>query len=650
MLKFRTKVRSSLLFIFFLLAAVSLILNIFFHIMKNGIAHKTSLFITQRAKIQNIFFLLPNTLILTNVTLHPEENSSAQPMLTVPLIMLKISPIELFLRHQISISTIVLNAPQGTINDLLKFLSKNANYFLALLQELPRTDFDFILREARLFSLAPAPHNVNFYISIRGNEFLGKGTWEDFTNPKSLQLNFNGNLTSRGLILNQCILQNDQLYSNLWGDIQNNILQLYGYVFLGIPAHKQSSSMVQKLFYQDIAVRGRNQKSFVDIIDINCRARMIFSKFQIDHLKFNFNDFPVMVKGTALLSLPPTENITASLDNAPPGARRIKNFKQANLSLSGALEHGIFRARGGLNLTFEQARQAGFPLEEITADSEQISLYYDRNKRLTMESRDGEIVFTTPEDDHRISFKNIKTSVNLGGDKFKIIDLAATLYGGNLHGRVWADVSQTPAQVSANATFSDLDANSLAEMLIYFSKIQGRLSGKMNLKSHPNFSLNGEALIIDGNLQNFDFFNWMAETFHIPSLTHISFTDAFTQFWLSAHGNGLTDISLNSNDVKLTGYFSVDNSSLVASQLSLSLSREILQESPKFRAILKMFEQDIPFLNFDFQLSGSQNAMNFQWLQSEFKQRIQDRTPNFIERMIDRRIDAILEREGEEKQ
>ena len=96
-------------------------------------------------------------------------------------------------------------------------------------------------------------------------------------------------------------------------------------------------------------------------------------------------------------------------------------------------------------------------------------------------------------------------------------------------------------------------------------------------------------------------------------------------------------------DLYLKGYFRVDRKDLVSSQLSLIFSRELLRKSRKFRPLLKLLEKELTSLSFDFQLSGNLHAMNFQWLDSEIKQTIQEKMPDFFERRIERGIDAMIE-------
>ena len=58
--------------------------------------------------------------------------------------------------------------------------------------------------------------------------------------------------------------------------------------------------------------------------------------------------------------------------------------------------------------------------------------------------------------------------------------------------------------------------------------------------------------------------------------------------------------------------------------------------------IVKFFDEDVSYLDFVFQLSGNQHAMNFRWLENSSKKRIIDGIPDFIERILDKRIDKGL--------
>ena len=101
---------------------------------------------------------------------------------------------------------------------------------------------------------------------------------------------------------------------------------------------------------------------------------------------------------------------------------------------------------------------------------------------------------------------------------------------------------------------------------------------------------------------------------------------------------GFQNIDLNTNDVKIKGDFTLKKDNGVDSTISLRFTKDLLMQSSKFRRVLSDFV-DEEELTFGFQLSGWQDAMNFQWLPSNTKQRIQSRIPDFIERRIERAVD-----------
>ena len=91
------------------------------------------------------------------------------------------------------------------------------------------------------------------------------------------------------------------------------------------------------------------------------------------------------------------------------------------------------------------------------------------------------------------------------------------------------------------------------------------------------------------------------------------------------------------------GYYRLQENDLVSSKVSLELERNLLKSSAKFRPLLKLLGKDASNLKFDFQLSGTTNSLNFRWLESDFKQRLRDSIPDFIERQIEKKVEEILE-------
>lgn len=144
-------------------------------------------------------------------------------------------------------------------------------------------------------------------------------------------------------------------------------------------------------------------------------------------------------------------------------------------------------------------------------------------------------------------------------------------------------------------------------------------------------------------MDNFEFFKWLAQLFDIPRLKRIDFERASSHFLVNAKGAGLQKMDLKSQDVDLKGDFILGPRDLVSSQLALMFTRGLLESSPKFTPLLRLVGKDLVSFYFEFQLSGILHKMNFLWLQSDFKNRLQKAIPGFIERRIDKNIEEAIQ-------
>ena len=215
-------------------------------------------------------------------------------------------------------------------------------------------------------------------------------------------------------------------------------------------------------------------------------------------------------------------------------------------------------------------------------------------------------------------------------------------YDGSLKGKGRVDIVHSPFIWDLDFVLRDVSPCNLESILTYFSKINGKLDGHVHYISYPRPEISGKFDIYNGDLHEFEFFEWLAGFFKIPSLNVVDFQKLSGRFLVNHDYAQLEDISLQSEDVTMEGYFRLFENDLVASKLSLELSREILEASPKFKLILKLLGKEFSSLKFDFQLSGLIKEMNFKWLDSYFKKRLRDSIPDFIERGIERKIENIL--------
>jgi len=101
-------------------------------------------------------------------------------------------------------------------------------------------------------------------------------------------------------------------------------------------------------------------------------------------------------------------------------------------------------------------------------------------------------------------------------------------------------------------------------------------------------------------------------------------------------------MNLDSENIKMEGYFKINSDDLLSSKIKLALSKNVIAESVKFKPLLKILGDELDYLEFDFQLSGPKDAVNFKWLESEFKTRLRDSIPGFIERGLERKVEEAM--------
>src|SRR3989338_7250223 len=146
-----------------------------------------------------------------------------------------------------------------------------------------------------------------------------------------------------------------------------------------------------------------------------------------------------------------------------------------------------------------------------------------------------------------------------------------------------------------------------------------------------------------GMTSGYAFLDWLGDTFAAPSVKNLNFYNSSFKFLVTRKNEGLSEIIFKSRLLGLKGYYLVDKDNMVSSKMSVTFSRSLTKESSKMRTVFGLYDKTMPAITFDFQLSGNENALNFQWLPSEAKRKIQDRIPNFIERGIERKIDAMMD-------
>jgi hypothetical protein len=654
--KYLTKIFFGTL-VFLVLAAIgTILLNSFLYVAKKQIEQEDWHNASHQVLINDIFYVFPNRIVLKDVVVIAKSTAgSAQPqtIFQSTKLILNFSLWEALAKRHLLIRNVAFGEVHLQYRACLEFFQKNMKEIWRILSQLPLNDIKFqaksIFMNLTFNPRRPESLTMDFRLVLKGKDVTAQGSMGRKDEPNArLRFQFHGKIQRPGLSFDSLVLDRYDFYSKLWGSFDSGNLQFNGFSLLDTTATADGSAVKPKkgrLRTIISRIKGTPPAAphldpNIYILDVGFRAKVAFPKTDIDAFIFSFNTMPVNLKGSVSWENPVALNLEGSvLPN--PSLVKTEAFEHADLNLAAVFSKDKINTNGFVKMIFQDLPKDNMPFTKIDVALTDNEVSIDPEARLKLHWKQSDLVYVVSQIEHHLQLQDSTVLFNLFSP-IKLIAIQSPFYEGNLDGKVWIDQSQYPLKISGSAILKNVEANEMSVILDHFAKIHGTLSSQLYFTSDPDFALKGKLGIQNGTLNEFEFFKWLADNFALESVRNVPFQAASADFVVDAKKSGIYDINLDSKDVKAQGFFAVERSKLVSSKLSVSFSRDLLETSPKFRPILQRFPQENAF-GFDFQLSGRQEAMNFQWLDSELKQKIQAWIPNFIERHIERNIDKSLE-------
>jgi len=653
------------------LVVSTLLVNIFLAQEKDVLSRNLDLCIPGKASIHSIFYIFPNKFYITGIKIRDHSKAQDPLVLDIPALTLNLSIKDMLSRQTVIISGAQVIKPVIQQEAFLEYIDTYKQQIKNLLASLPQGRFGLVINQGileRPLSSSDGKRKT-FYVnlSLAGKNWLIKG-WlrEDlyrrskhFFNPrktkiqiasKGLPFTFSseGLWEGRFIILDHIEAKMKDFHCRLWGMFDDDIIKLEGYVLskMNIQTRLKDKgpfriSDIPSFLQSKIATPTWRPNIF--ILDIRLVCRLLLPKIKVERLSFLLNNAPVCARGQITLDRGLLWDGHISFAPALEQRQRSGNFQGAEFVLKSYWYKNVLRNKGRLIFHYEKNDNSGIPLRQLEVSVGDLWLNNVNPYEIEIEMYNSKLLFTTGKDDHLIKLDYLKALWVKRTQNMKFVKLYSPFYGGQLRGRVWVDTRQVPFKVHSVLDLKNVNTQILDSFLIYFAKVYGRLNGRIDISDSPSFKIKGDFLIQKGRLSNMSFFVWLADTFRLPALRDVPFDDLSADFYVDVTGQGLDNIDIISKDVALNGNFYVNPKRLVNSKISMSFSRELLTQSPKFSALLKRFDASTQSLLFDFQMSGNQDALNFKWLQNAAKDRIQEIIPDFIERKIERGIDSLLE-------
>ena len=443
------------------------------------------------------------------------------------------------------------------------------------------------------------------------------------------------------------------LYSNLRGKLGNNVLKLQGFLFADeVPEDyylKGSKTVIARILKgirrtsnKNYVSTARSSQAKLNIFDLDCLIKFHPEEIHVEKINCSINNIPLSLKGKIFFQND-LEQIDFQLSSYPSKAleRHLENIRKFNLKISGFMEDRRFS--GNAKLAFLRRSDGKSFLDAVSANFNNLAIILLPEERLSILFEQSKMAYNCENKTYEVALSGFDGLIDLKNSKHKFFQFKSMIYDGHLNGKGVINVGESPIKSYLNLGIDDVDANKMSSLLIDFSQIYGRLGADVHYTASPQMDIAGKILITDGYAYEVSFFKWLAGFFNIPRLSRIKFKSLSADFLVSKEISHLKNIWLQSNDVKLSGYFNLSADDLVKSKLSLDLSRRLLATSPQFKRLLKILGEDIDSLMFDFKLSGIYGATNFSWLESDLKARIQDIIPGGMQKSLESEIEKAIE-------
>ena len=311
--------------------------------------------------------------------------------------------------------------------------------------------------------------------------------------------------------------------------------------------------------------------------------------------------------------------------------------------VSAELDEG--KLNGELDFEFLEKKDGKDIVNVLQSDFKNLAFSINKPQSLKVHSKKADFYYLDGNTgiEYRAFLDDFDVNFDFQTKSLKFIEFNSGIYGGLLKGEGYVDISESPLRCAFTVDIEGANADKFDSLLEYFSGISGKLNSHLYYRNHPDPVLEGTVDILRGSLDRVEYLMWLPTFFGIPELEKIDFKDSAVSFLLAKEVISLNKIEVNSESVKLKGYFDLYANDLVAGKATVILSKRILQSSPRQRVLAKRLDKDAVAANFDFQFSGTFEAINFKWLESELRDKIKSYIPDFIERSIERKIEKSLD-------
>lgn len=617
---------------------------------------------------RDIYFLPPHFFFLKDALI----SDVGQALAAVPLVRLDL-PLPRLLRKEISFSGVRIYEAEVNALSLARFIRVNYPRFLALLSRFKASCGRFSAIRVKVRE-APKSGPSDIDLSFREGFFKGKGSlalplsvfpFQEMPAVKAvaarpIDWSIAGSFNASRLSLDKCELKGEYFSAQLSGEFENEEILCRGFFLansaqagkrLEVIALEQKNGLAAlrarmelfllRLFKREGETEERLQweelyaGDGLDLLEFDCRLALRLPRIEIKRVQLGINRLPLIARGSLFVGTPLSFELDISSSLLP---RETSLPYSLHGWVNGIADNGI-RLSGEMDFNFRPSPEPS-AWKEARLRFTDLKYSLRRGSRFSLCAGQFLLLIMQNGENRYLRLDNPRLLLFLADPRYKYLILNAQTAGGGARGQCRIDTAGAPVKAKAFVSLKGARAERLKGLSAYFSRLSGALDGSFRYVFPPGLCT-GSLRVSQGTLREFEFFTWLEEFFLIPGLNRVDFEELAADFWIGKEGAGFTGLSLCSSKTGISGDYGMKDGR-VNGRLTFSLARRLLEDSRKFRPLLKLVDRKRQSLNFSFRLSGRPEAMNFLWVQSEFKRELQEAIPNFIERRIQRNVERMI--------
>ena len=251
------------------------------------------------------------------------------------------------------------------------------------------------------------------------------------------------------------------------------------------------------------------------------------------------------------------------------------------------------------------------------------------------EEEDEEII-------RRLTLNQLVGNMSMTSESLEVYNLEGDFYGGTLKSDASFRSADSTLYYNSKIILKNVNTADLAQEFLFEEyKLSGMLSGSIILNSKLRENITGDIQIIDGELTDNAVLIAISNFFALPSLKSVSFSNLkviFYKIWNQYDSK----ISLFSQDVSIY----LDNKSAAGESLDgyllVKISTDLMDESPRFRQLFKYIGYKEPTVYFPFQLKGYFEKPRIEWLENEFKEKLEAFLPESNKKLLQEALNSLV--------